>query len=126
MAALLFAGALAARAQVLVDIANDLTDPNNMDDSEPSIAVKPLDPQQIAVVAFSGSQWGNGKLAPVWMSRDGGQTWSRNAVLPAPVPGSGAVGDQIVAYGVDGRLFVATLGARRAGSPSRSPPLPPA
>jgi hypothetical protein len=109
MIALLFVAA-AANGQVLVDIANDLTDPLNLDDSEPSIAVNPIDPQQIAVTAFSGSTWGNGKLAPIWMSSDGGQTWSRNAVMPAPVAGSGAVGDQMVAYGADGRLFVTTLG----------------
>jgi hypothetical protein len=110
--ALLFvvATAAAARAQVLVDIATDVSDPKNFDDSEPSIAVNPLNPQQLAVTAFSQSWWGNGMLAPVWMSTDGGESWMRKDVLPQPDPGSGAVGDQTIVYGADGRLFVATLG----------------
>jgi hypothetical protein len=109
LALAVFFAATCASAQ-LVDIATDVTDPNNFDDSEPSIAVNPRNPRQIAVVAFSGSTWGNGKLAPIWQSNDGGANWTRNNVLPAPVAASGAIGDQTIAYGADGRLFVATLG----------------
>nr|NIQ04495.1 hypothetical protein [Candidatus Korarchaeota archaeon] len=42
------------RAQPLVDIAVSAGDLSNLTDGEPSIAVNPANPLQIAVVTFSG------------------------------------------------------------------------
>jgi hypothetical protein len=97
-----------AAAQTIVDIANNNTDPNNLDDSEPSIAVDPTNAQRIAVVSFSGG-WANGAKAPVWMSNDGGKTWSKLNILPAPANGSTGPGDQKLVWGNDGKLYVTEL-----------------
>lgn len=100
----------AIRAQTLVDIATDATDPFNLDDSEPSIAVNPLNPLQIAVVSFSGgwSAMAN-ERGPIWMSTDGGATWTKNNVITAPTAASFGSGDQKLAWGNDGNLYVVEL-----------------
>src|ERR1700675_4660222 len=59
----------------LVDIATDATDPQNLADTEPSIAVSLTG--DIAVVSFS-EPWDKDDakvMAPVWKSADGGLTW---------------------------------------------------
>jgi hypothetical protein len=99
-----------APAQTLVDIATNATDPNNLDDSEPSIAVNPLNPQQIAVVSFSGGWTFGGAGAPMWVSNNGGTTWSKNLVLTAPSAASTGPGDQKLVYSAAGTLYVAELG----------------
>jgi len=40
-------------SQTIKDIATDATDPNNLADTEPSIAVDPSNPLRIAIVSFS-------------------------------------------------------------------------
>jgi len=104
---LLFAAAAPAQ---LVDIATNATDPNNLVDAEPSIAVNPLNPNQIAVVSFSGG-WSRatGLRGPVWRSNDGGATWSKQFVLVAPSAASTGTGDQNVAFSNSGTLFVSEL-----------------
>jgi hypothetical protein len=74
---------------VIVDIATDATDPNNLSDNEPSIAVNPKDPNEIAVVSFSDPWDPNDPtvMAPVWKSRDGGKTWKKILQIPRPEPG---------------------------------------
>jgi hypothetical protein len=103
---------IAGQAQ-LVDIATDATDPLNLDDSEPSIAVNPANPMQIAVVTFSGN-WGTGVMAPVWWSTDGGTTWTKLFQIPQPPAAAvGALsgpGDQKIAFDAAGNLFIAELG----------------
>ena len=106
--AALMAGAASAQ---LVDIATNATDPNNRVDSEPSIAVNPVNPQQIAVVTFSeGWSAASSTRAPVWMSANGGATWTKNFVLTAPTAGSTAPGDQNLVYSANGTLFLVELG----------------
>lgn len=112
--ALLLALAPAAPAQNLVDIATDATDPNNLADSEPSIAVDPANPQNISVVTFSGG-WSATVNAIVWQSNDGGANWVRSAIIPQPAAGVAGPGDQKVAYDRAGNLFVAELGFLPAG-----------
>jgi photosystem II stability/assembly factor-like uncharacterized protein len=68
----------------LVDIATDATDPFNLEDTEPSIAVNPQNPLEIAVVSFSEG-WGPGEPGPVWKSSDGGATWRKVFQLPQPL-----------------------------------------
>jgi HYDIN/CFA65/VesB family protein len=99
-----------AAAQTLVDIATDATDPFDLDDSEPSIAVNPLNPLEIRVVTFAEG-WSLGTaLGPVWVSNDGGVTWDKKKVLTAPSASSPAPGDQKLAYSASGTLYVAELG----------------
>jgi hypothetical protein len=102
--------ALAARAQTLVDIVNDATDPMNLEDSEPSIAVNPLNANEISVIAFPNA-WSAAVNAPVWKSRDGGMTWTPVPQLPQPGAGSFASNDQKITYLADGRLLIVEIGA---------------
>jgi len=105
----------AAGQATIRDIATDTTDPSNLADTEPSIAVNPTNTKEIVVVSFS-ENWGSATDAPVWHSTDGGVTWSKAKQIPQPslpgpppVPTSGP-GDQKIAYDASGKLFVAELG----------------
>ncbi len=108
LAAELLALSGTASAQTLVDIATDVTDPFNLADTEPSIAVNPQNPLEIAVVSFSEG-WGPGDPAPVWKSSDGGATWRKVFQLPQPGT-SPSPGDQKIAFSQNGRLHIAELG----------------
>jgi hypothetical protein len=99
----------AARAAATIkDIATDATDPSNLGDTEPSIAVNPVNPLEIAVVTFSEG-WGPGNMAPVWRSNDGGLTWTKVFQLAQPNPSSFGPGDQKLAFDANGKLYVAEL-----------------
>ncbi|MDX6613019.1 MAG: hypothetical protein QOD75_2205 [Blastocatellia bacterium] len=50
-------------------------------DSEPSIAVNPANPLQIAGSAFTPDP-AKGPFAPIYVSNDGGQTWTLNSIVP--------------------------------------------
>ena len=102
----LFAG-LAASAQ-LTDVATNATDPGNLSDTEPSIAVNPANPQEIVITTFSEA-WTALRGAPVWRSTDGGTTWNKVFILPRP-GASSAPGDQKVQFNNAGQLMVAELG----------------
>ena len=113
-------------AQTLVDVATNATDPSNLSDTEPSIAVNPANPLEIVIVTFSEG-WGPGLPAPIWRSVDGGTTWTKLFVLPQPDPASGGPGDQKLAFNAGGNLHVAELASglapprclifRQAGAP---------
>ncbi|HKR63625.1 MAG TPA: sialidase family protein [Thermoanaerobaculia bacterium] len=100
---------LSAQSQI-VDIANNATDPNNLVDAEPSIAVNPLNNNQIAVVSFSGG-WSTatGLRGPVWRSNDGGATWTKQLQLVAPSAASTGSGDQNVVWTKSGVLLFSQL-----------------
>jgi hypothetical protein len=57
-------------------------------DSEPSIAVNPANPMQIAGSALTPDP-GEGPFGPIFLSTDGGQTWTVNALIPGATPGFG-------------------------------------
>ena len=100
---------LAAQTAFIKDIATDANDPLNRDDSEPSIAVNPLNPNEITIVAFSES-WNSTRGAPTWRSFDGGLTWEKFFQIPQPESGLSGPGDQKVAYDANGLLYVVELG----------------
>ena len=50
-------------------------------DSEPTIAVNPANPLQIAASAFTPDPQ-KGSLAPIYISNDGGNTWTLNSIVP--------------------------------------------
>ncbi len=77
-------------------------------DSEPNIAVNPNNPLQIAASAFTPNPMG-GANAPIYISTDGGNTWSLNSI----VPGNGSVGTGDITLkfaGSSNRLFTSILG----------------
>lgn len=92
----------------LINIATNATDPNNLSDTEPSIAVNPANPLEIVVTTFSEG-WGPGLPAPIWRSTDGGNTWTKLFILPQPSPASDGPGDQKVSFDAAGNLHIAEL-----------------
>lgn len=106
--AVLFLFSLSSSKAQLRDIATNATDPSNLADTEPSIAVNPVNPLEIVVVTFSEG-WGPGQPAPIWRSTDGGVTWAKLFILPQPSASSSAPGDQKVSFDSSGRLHVAEL-----------------
>jgi hypothetical protein len=92
----------------------DALDPLNLADTEPSIAVNPLDRKQIAVVAFS-ENWSAAAGAPVWKSDDRGKTWRKVFQIPQPAAGMNGPGDQKIDFDADGKLYIAELGSGFSG-----------
>ena len=105
---LIVACSLSIHAQTIKDIATDATDPNNLADTEPSIAVDPSNPSHIAVVSFSEA-WGVGAKAPVWVSNDGGNTWNKVKQIPQTPTGFSGPGDQKIAFDSTGKVLIAEL-----------------
>ena len=92
-----------------VNIATDATDPGNLGDTEPSIAVNPANPLEVVVVSFSET-WNATTMAPVWKSSNGGLTWRKVRQIPQPATGLAGPNDQKVAFDAAGRLHIAELG----------------
>jgi hypothetical protein len=75
-------------------------------DSEPNIAVNPANPTDIVGTAFTRAM--GGSFAPIYVSTDGGMTWSLRNV----VPGNGSVGTGDISVGFatsGGMLYAGTL-----------------
>ena len=74
-------------------------------DSECSVAVNPVDPRQVVVTAFTVDPASSG-TAPIFVSTDGGATWSLNVC----VPGGNKTGDISVRFGgTTGELYAGIL-----------------
>lgn len=56
-------------------------------DSEPNLAINPNNPLQMVATAFTPNPSG-GANAPIFLSNDGGQSWTLNAIVPGATPGS--------------------------------------
>jgi hypothetical protein len=83
-------------------------------DSEPMLAVNPNNPQQIVGSAFTPNPMGaSSTLAPVFVSTDGGHTWTLNAI----VPGGDMTGDITVAFGPKSNNLYAGI-LRQDGPPN--------
>lgn len=78
---------------------------NSVGGNEPSIAVNPVDPNQIAITRFTFA-WNNN--ADLLFSRDGGATWTNEKSIPPPPGVAGTAGcpcDQTIDYGRNGLLY---------------------
>lgn len=76
-------------------------------DSEPNLAVNPQNTAEMVATAFTAAPLG-GNFAPIYVSTDGGNTWSLRTV----VPGNGSFGtsDITVGFGTtSGVLYAGTL-----------------
>lgn len=86
-----------------------LKNTDTFNDGEVSIAVDPLNVNRIVMTAFSGS-WG--ATAPLWLSTNGGSTWTKEFSINPP-PGAGGVTgcpcDQTIDFGHSGPLAGAFL-----------------
>ena len=76
-------------------------------DSEPNLAVNPANPRQIAGSAFTPDPMG-GPNAPIYVSTDGGDSWSLNSIVPSA--GSIGTGDITLRFaGTSNRFFTSIL-----------------
>lgn len=76
-------------------------------DSEPNLAVNPVKPTDMVGTAFTRAPMG-GALAPIYISTDGGNTWSLRTVVPGN--GSFGTGDITVGFATtSGVLYAGTL-----------------
>jgi hypothetical protein len=74
--------------------------------TEPSIAVNPANPNQIAITRFSAATWNGDE--DVLYSTDAGITWTDETTIPAPPGVAGTAGgpyDQTIDFGRNGTLY---------------------
>lgn len=98
------AGLAAGVSFSVVDTVVNNTNPSlrftdTFNDGETSIAVNPRQRNEIVITAFSGS-WG--AAAPLWLSRNGGGTWTKEFSINPPPGVAGVPGgpfDQTVDFG---------------------------
>jgi hypothetical protein len=76
------AGTTATSRVMVVNIVPQALSGERNHDSEPSLAVNPANPMQMAASAFTPNPAGVGD-APIYVSNDGGQTWLLNAIVPS-------------------------------------------
>ncbi|GAA1971168.1 hypothetical protein [Microbacterium deminutum] len=79
-------------------------------DSEPSITVNPANPNEIVISAFTPNPFSATGNAPVFVSTDGGTTWSLNTVILS----QSSTRDITASFGGGGRLYSGIL--RNPGS----------
>lgn len=77
-------------------------------DSEPTLAVNPANPQQIAASAFTPDP-GGGNLAPIFVSTDGGNTWVLNSIVPSDSASGSMTADITVAFSASSNVLYAGI-----------------
>src|SRR5262249_37482833 len=77
-------------------------------DSEPTIAVTPANSQQIAASAFTPDP-AEGPRAPIYVSIDGGNSWTLNSIVPSTVADGSATADITVAFGSSSDILYAGI-----------------
>ena len=84
-------------------IPNSLSGETNRD-SEPNVSVNPANPQQIAASAFTPDPASSG-TGPIFVSTDGGNTWTLNVVLP----GGNRTGDTSLRFATTSNVLYAGI-----------------
>src|SRR5204862_4477452 len=77
-------------------------------DSEPTVAVNPKNPLQIAASAFTPDP-SHGPRAPIYISTDGGNTWTLNSIVPSTIADGSATADITVAFGSSSDILYAGI-----------------
>jgi hypothetical protein len=99
-------GLFKERIRVINVIPNSLSDEIGQD-SEPNLAVNPQNTSRIVGTAFTDNPTGATDAAPIFLSTDGGTTWSVSNIVPSA---NGMTGDISVAFGQrGGRLYTGIL-----------------
>jgi hypothetical protein len=97
--------------EVMLDIATDSTDQHDAPDTEPSIAVNPVNSKDIAIASFA-EKWTPSTGAPVWRTDDGGVIWHKDNLIPQITDNIIGPLDQQVMFADDGTLFLVVMGAK--------------
>jgi hypothetical protein len=106
--------AVAVRAQVtVINMVPNAKSSETGQDSEPNLTVNPANPQQMVGSAFTFATGINPPNAPVYVSTDGGTTWTLNNIVPSP---GGITGDITVRFGGTSNMLYA--GILRGGQPT--------
>lgn len=96
---------------VLVNMIPATLSGETFQDSEPFLAVDPNNPNRMAASAFTPNPAGlNSPTAPIYVSQDGGQTWTLNVIVPS----QGITGDITSSLAQSANLYAGIL--RRPGS----------
>src|SRR5215471_6042282 len=98
----------AAAAVLVVNMIPKSLSGEEHQDSEPTIAVNPANPQQIAASAFTPDP-AEGPRAPIYVSIDGGNTWTLNSIVPSTVADGSATADITVAFGTASNTLYAGI-----------------
>lgn len=110
----LIAAALAQPAAAQITVVNMMPNAQSNEtgqDSEPNIAVNPTNTLNIAGSAFTVNPTGATNRAPIYVSTNGGSTWTMNNIVPSS---NGSTGDITLRFaGASNRLYAGTL---RGGS----------
>lgn len=96
-----------ARVVVVNMIPNSLSGETNQD-SEPAITVNPANPLHIAASAFTPDPAG-GSFAPIYVSTDGGMSWSLNSIVPSSAAQGSMTADITVSFGAGNRLYAGII-----------------
>ncbi|MFD8083024.1 hypothetical protein ACFV4F_15180 [Kitasatospora sp. NPDC059722] len=91
----------------VVDLTPKALSGESEQDSEPFLAVNPEKPTEMVATAFTSDPMG-GRFAPVYVSTDGGNTWSLNTIVPGGGRGFGT-GDITVAFADRGGALYAGI-----------------
>ena len=112
LALLLMVGnSLRAQVRVVNMIPNSRSGETSQD-SEPNLAVNPVNPMQIVGSAFTPDPFA-GPNAPIYISNNGGNTWALNSIVPGNSSLTGT-GDITVRFGGTSNILYA--GTLRGGS----------
>ena len=104
LALALAAGALSAQSITVVNMVPRSLSNETTCDGEPSLAVNPANILQMAGSAFTPNPAG-GTMAPYYVSTDGGNTWTLNAVMP----GGTATSDVSLRFGSSSNILYAGI-----------------
>lgn len=85
------------------------TDISGFGQHEPGLAVSPVRPG-VVVVAAKDYRVGNVKKVWIYASRDGGQTWPTQLMMPGIPANIATYSDPVVTARDDGRMYVTVLG----------------
>ena len=95
-------------------IPNSLSGEANQD-SEPNLAVNPAKPSDMVATAFTPDPF-HGPNAPIYVSTDGGRTWSLRNI----VPGGGSLGTSDISVGFAGSGGMLYCGILSANAPAHN------
>jgi hypothetical protein len=91
---------------IVVDMVPESHSAETNQDSEPNLAVNPLEPSVIAATAFTPDADPNATHAPIYVSTDGGLTWNLRSIVPFC---NGITGDVTLRFSGSNRLYAAYL-----------------